>query len=145
MQKVKEIMTKDIVTLNQHDTIFDAAVLMKEKNIGFVPVLDESHVVGTLTDRDLVIRGYALKHPGSTPISELMSTTVIAVRPETSLDEAAEKMANEQIRRLLVIEEGHLMGVVALGDLAIRQTLEEQAGAALSEISEPEHSPYPLQ
>ena len=144
MQKVKDIMSRDIATVNHHDNIFQAAVLMKEKNIGFVPVMDENHVVGTLTDRDLVIRGYAQKHSGSTKINEVMSPTIIAVSPETSLKEAAEKMAKEQIRRLLVIEQGHLVGIVALGDLAIRQAMEEQAGAALGDISEPEHSAPPV-
>ena len=144
MQKVKDIMSRDIATVNHHDNIFQAAVLMKEKNIGFVPVMDENHVVGTLTDRDLVIRGYAQKHSGSTMINEVMSTSIVAVSPETSLKEAAEKMATEQIRRLLIIEKGHLVGVVALGDLAVHDSSEDRAGAALGDISEPEHSSYPV-
>ncbi|MBC8079000.1 MAG: CBS domain-containing protein [Gorillibacterium sp.] len=143
MQTVKDIMSRDIATVNQHDNIFQAAVLMKEKNIGFIPVMNENHVVGTLTDRDLVIRGYAQKHPGSTMINEVMSTSIVAVCPETSLKEAAELMATEQIRRLLIIEKGHLVGVVALGDLAVHDSSEDRAGAALGDISEPEH--YPVQ
>jgi len=140
MKTVQEIMTRDIVTVDRHSTIFQAAVAMHEKNVGFIPVVDEGHVVGTVTDRDLVIRGYAQKHPGSTPIQEVMSTTVIAVGPETPLKEAADKMADEQIRRLLVIDKGHLVGVVALGDLAVRHAFEQSAGVALGDISEPAHT-----
>lgn len=140
MKTVEEIMTRDMITVDRHSNVFEAAVAMRDKNVGFIPVIDEGRVIGTVTDRDLVIRGYAQKHPGSTPIHEVMSTSIVAVGPQTPLDEAAQLMADKQIRRLLVIDKGHLVGIVALGDLAVRHAYEASAGVALGDISEPPHS-----
>ncbi|WP_135547498.1 CBS domain-containing protein [Paenibacillus cymbidii] len=136
MKTVKEIMSTDCVTLTLQDNVFEAALKMKQHNIGFIPVLDGKKLVGVVTDRDLVVRGYAEKHSGSTAIQEVLSEQLTTVNPETSVDDAAKLMANEQIRRLPVVEHGNLVGVVAIGDMAVRTKFEDEAGEALSKISE---------
>jgi len=134
---VRQIMETDLVTVTLQDNIYEAALKMKQHNIGFIPVVDGKKLIGVVTDRDLVVRGYAEKHSGSTAIREVMSDqTLVSVTPETSVEEAARIMAKNQIRRLPVVENGELVGVVAIGDLAVRSALEQEAGEALSKISE---------
>jgi len=137
VRTVKDIMQTDIVTVTLQDNIYEIALKMKQHDIGFIPVVQGKQLIGVVTDRDLVIRGYAEKHSGSTAVKEVMSDQeVVSVPPTTSVDEAAKIMAKNQIRRLPIVEGNELVGVVAIGDLAVRSTLEEEAGAALSEISE---------
>lgn len=138
MKTVKEIMSKDCVTVTLQDNIYEAAVKMKNEDIGFIPVVEGKKLIGVITDRDLVIRGYAQKHSGSTSVSEVVSKDIKTITADTTVDEAAKIMAKDQIRRLPVVENGELLGVVALADLAVRQKFEEEAGQALSQISEPE-------
>jgi CBS domain-containing protein len=89
-----------------------------------------------VTDRELVIRGYADKHSGSGAVKEVLSTDVTTAAPDTSVDDAAKLMASRKVRRLPVVENGKLIGVVAIGDLAVREIFVNEAGEALSEISE---------
>jgi len=133
---IRDIMTTDCVTVTPQDNIYEAAVKMKQHDIGFIPIVEGKKLIGVCTDRDLVIRGYAEKHPGSTSITEVMTKDCITCSPDTSLDEAAEIMADKQIRRLCIVENGELVGVCAIGDLAVRNTLVDEAGQALHEISE---------
>jgi len=136
MRKVADIMTKEVFTVTPQDHVYDCAVLMKQHDIGFVPVVEGRKLVGVVTDRDLVVRGYAEKHQGSEPVTTVMSKDVETISPNLSVDEAAEMMSSRQIRRLPVVENGELCGVVALGDLAVRDIFVNEAGDALSEISE---------
>ncbi len=112
---------------------------MAENDIGFVPVVhveDSGKLLGVVTDRDLVVRGYAKKRPGSCPVQDVMSEAIITVSPDMDAEEAADLMAAHQIRRLPVVENDRLVGVLALGDLSLGNTTGEDAGQALSEISE---------
>ena len=137
VKTVKEIMETDLVTVSLQDNLYEVALKMKQHDIGFVPVVEGGKLVGVITDRDIVVRGIAEKHSGSTAVKEVMSDqTVVTVSPQTSVEEAAQLMAKNQIRRLPVVEAGRLVGVVAIGDLAVRSSTEEEAGHALSEISE---------
>ncbi|WP_188892962.1 CBS domain-containing protein [Paenibacillus radicis (ex Gao et al. 2016)] len=129
-------MSTDCVTATLKDNVYELAVLMKHHDIGFVPIVEESKLVGVVTDRDLVIRGYAEKHSGSTDVATVMTRDVETIGPEATADEAARLMANNKIRRLAVVEEGRLVGIVAIGDLAVRDLFVHEAGEALSEISE---------
>ncbi|MFD2612899.1 CBS domain-containing protein [Paenibacillus gansuensis] len=137
---LKEVMSTDIVTVTLQDNIFEIALKMKQHDIGFIPVLEGRRLIGVVTDRDLVIRGYADKHSGSTAVEHVISKDVRTVSPEMTVDEAAKIMANEKIRRLPVVENGELVGVVAIGDLAVRTKFEDEAGEALSQISEKDKS-----
>jgi CBS domain-containing protein len=136
MKKIKEIMSTDVVTVTLKDNIFEIATKMKENDIGFIPVVEGRKLIGVVTDRDLVIRGYAEKHSGSTAVEEVITKDIVTISPETSVDEASKLMADDKIRRLPVVENGELVGVVAIGDLAVRSKFEDEAGQALSEISE---------
>lgn len=139
MRKIADVMSTGCVTVTPKDNLYEAAVAMREHDIGFVPVVDGNRLVGVVTDRDLAIRGYANKHSGSTSITEVMSDDVQTISPNLSVDEAVSLMAAKQIRRLPVVENGELKGVVALGDLAVREIFVSEAGEALSGISEHEH------
>lgn len=132
-------MAKDCKTVTLQDNVHEIAVIMAENDIGFVPVVeveDKTKLVGGVTDRDLVVRGLAQKRPGSCPVSDVMSETLITVSPDTDAEEAADIMAQHQVRRLPVVEDGRLVGVISLGDLALGNTTGRDAGQALSEISE---------
>ncbi|TYP72678.1 CBS domain-containing protein [Paenibacillus methanolicus] len=139
MKKVREIMSKDVVTATTQDNIFELATIMKNHDIGFVPVVEGEKLIGVVTDRDLVIRGYAAKHSGSTAVSEVITTDIRSIQPDISVDEAAKIMATSQIRRLPVVENGNLLGIVSIGDLAVREIFVNEAGEALSSISEQQH------
>ncbi len=93
-------------------------------------------MLGVITDRDLVIRGYAAKHPGSTAVEKVMSREIQTVSENTSVDEAAELMSSWQIRRLAVTSGQKLIGVVSIGDLAVRNIFADEAGEALHDISQ---------
>jgi CBS domain-containing protein len=136
LRKIADIMSADCVTVTPQDNLYEAASLMKDHNIGFVPVIEGRKLIGVITDRDLVIRGYAEKQPGTISVKEVLTEDVQTVTPQMSVDEAAGIMASSQIRRLPVVENGQLMGVVSLGDLAVREIFVNEAGEALSNISE---------
>ncbi|EJR02522.1 MULTISPECIES: CBS domain-containing protein [Bacillus] len=136
MTQVRELMSTHIVHCTPLDNVYEAAVKMKEESVGLIPVIENQQVVGLVTDRDLVVRGIAEKHPGSNQITNVMTTNIVSVSPDDSIEKATELMAQYQIRRLPVVESGQLVGMLALGDLAIRQSADDQAGFALSEISE---------
>ena len=136
---VKEIMSTNPVKATTQDNIYECAVLMKQHDIGFVPIVEGRKLVGVVTDRDLVIRGYAEKHSGSTSVTEVMTKDIRTVPPSMTVDECARLMADNQIRRLPVVDNGELVGIVSIGDLAIREIFVNEAGDALSAISEHDH------
>jgi CBS domain-containing protein len=136
--KVKEIMTKDVATLNADDTIERAAQLMNQYNIGSIPVCREEKVIGIITDRDIALRSVAHgENCGKQTVREVMSSNPVIVNSETDVHDAARIMSERQIRRLPVVENNNLIGIVSLGDLAVESILKDNAGEALSEISEP--------
>ncbi|MFD3258611.1 CBS domain-containing protein [Paenibacillus lentus] len=140
MRKVKDIMTDEVVTVSPQDNIYEVAVKMKDHDTGFIPVVEDgSRLIGVITDRDLVIRGIAEKNPGSTAVETVMTRGIRAASPDTPVDDAAELMAEQQIRRLPVTEGERLIGVVSIGDLAVRNNFADEAGDALSEISHQVH------
>ncbi|MEH7118725.1 CBS domain-containing protein [Neobacillus vireti] len=143
MEKIRDIMTDEVECCTLLDNIYEVAVKMKELNVGAIPIVDKEKLVGMITDRDIVIRGVAEKHPGSTKVEDIMSKEMITVSPDTSTREAAKLMADHQIRRLPVVENEKLIGIVALGDFAIRELTDDQAKEALSEISEQNSSNIP--
>lgn len=137
MQKVRDIMTKDVSALAPSSTIAEVAQTMRGMDVGSVPLVQDGRLVGVITDRDIVLRVVA---DGLDPHLEQadmhMTRDPITVTPDTSIDEAARIMAREQIRRLPVVEQGHLVGYLALGDLAV-QNRDKKVGETLEQISEP--------
>ncbi|ASR46902.1 CBS domain-containing protein [Paenibacillus kribbensis] len=142
MKKVQEVMTKECVTVTPQDNIYEVAVKMKDNDTGFIPVMEREgsdRLIGVITDRDLVVRGYAAKHSGSSSVDTVMTTGIRTARADMSVDQAAELMAEQQIRRLPVTEGDRLIGIVSIGDLAVRNIFADNAGEALSQISEQVH------
>lgn len=136
VRKIREIMTSNVETCTLLDNVFEVAVKMKELNVGAIPIVDNDKLVGMITDRDIVIRGIAEKHPPSSKVESVMSDHLVTATPDMSTKEATSLMAEHQIRRLPVVEGDKLVGIVALGDFAVDEMTDEQAHYALTEISE---------
>ncbi|WP_379153251.1 CBS domain-containing protein [Paenibacillus sp. sgz5001063] len=138
MKTVKEVMTAHPVCVKLQDNLYEVAVKMKDADTGVIPVVDSDGetLIGIITDRDLVIRGYAQKHSGSTSVETVMTKGITAVSETTSVDEAADLMASKQIRRIPVVEGKKLIGIVSLGDLAVKNIFADEAADALTDISQ---------
>ena len=136
MRSVREVMSTNVDVCTPLDNVFEVATKMKDLNVGAIPIVENNQIIGMITDRDLVVRGIAEKHPGSNPVTNVMSENLVTISPDASLEEASKVMAENQIRRLPVVENGQLVGIVSLGDLATNQYSDDSAGEALSEISE---------
>ncbi|MFZ3579106.1 CBS domain-containing protein [Virgibacillus sp. DJP39] len=138
-KQIREIMTSDVFTINETQSIQEAGALMSEKNIGSMPVVgNDGHIVGMITDRDITLRSTAQGEDSHTPVSEVMTAQqVVKATPDMDVHEAAELMAQQQIRRLPVIENGQVIGMIALGDLAVENQLTNESEEALSSISTP--------
>lgn len=118
--KVKECMCSKVVSVKPDATIQDVAKQMQECHVGCMPVCnDEKKIVGIVTDRDVILRCIACdKEAKQTPVSEIMTTDIYTVAPEDTVSEAIEYMCECQVKRIPVIEEGVLKGIITLGDLA---------------------------
>jgi CBS domain-containing protein len=116
MPSVKDIMTKEVVTIESNKTVFEAAELMTEKNLGCLVVVIKAFPVGILTERDIVRRIVAKRATFDLKVTEVMSKTLITVDPETSLKEAARVMSANKIHRLPVLKQNKLVGIVAASD-----------------------------
>lgn len=136
--KIAEIMTQEVRTCPPEAMLTDVAKVMADLDCGSVPITQGQNLVGIVTDRDIAVRAVAEgRDPKQTTARECMSTSVVCCSPETDAHEAADLMAERQIRRLCVCEGERLVGIVALGDLATVNIHVNEAGAALSSISEP--------
>ena len=135
--KVKDIMTKGVISIGADETAEVAARTLTQHNIGALPVCDSSgKLCGVVTDRDLVIRCMASgKLPANTKVREIMTGQVTSVKPDMDTGVAAHLMGRQQIRRLPVTENGRLCGMVSLGDLATREDSVMDAADALMDIT----------
>jgi len=141
MNRVSDVMTRDVHTLSPDDTLQRAAQLMDELDVGVVPVTDGGELLGVVTDRDITVRGVALNRPGnSTPLSEVMSADAFCCYEDQTLVEVMQQMQDAQIRRLPVVDRARrLVGIVSLGDLAIKAgTPDAELAETLAVISDPE-------
>ncbi|MCY6369550.1 CBS domain-containing protein [Clostridium ganghwense] len=136
--KIKDIMTKTVASINPDDSVERAAQLMKEYDIGSVPVCNGEEVIGILTDRDVTLRSAAEGHNVNTEkVRSVMSSNPVLGTPDMDIHDAARIMSERQIRRLPIVENNKLVGVVSLGDLAVEPHLSNEAEGALTDISEP--------
>ncbi|NLM04806.1 MAG: CBS domain-containing protein [Clostridiales bacterium] len=136
--KVKDVMTSAVSYGRTDDTIDKIAKQMKDLDVGSIPICNNAqNVVGIATDRDIVTRAIGDGIDPSEKVEKIMSTEPISISPEAHVNEAADLMARYQIRRLPVVDNGKLVGVLSIGDLAVRNTCEHEAGKALSDISSP--------
>lgn len=131
-------MTGDLAVISPEATVIEAAQLMQKHDVGAVPVCEGSNIVGLVTDRDIVVRNIAHgKDPNHTPVRDVMTTQVKGISPETNISQAAGIMATQQIRRLPVIQDDRLVGMVSLGDLATKAKFDVEVSTTLGEISIP--------
>jgi CBS domain-containing protein len=142
-QAIRDIMSKDVVCANPETTIKDAAVTMKTRDIGSMPVCEGKRIVGVVTDRDIAVRGVAEgRDPGSTRVREVMSREIVSVSEESDVKEAERLMRERQIRRLPVInDEGELVGYLSMARIA-RTDSPEECGRVLQGVSQPGHQSY---
>ena len=135
--KLRDIMTNPVIRISPEETVTVAARTMTHYNIGAMPVCgSDGRLCGVITDRDIVTRCLAAgRSPGNTSVRDIMTSRVIVARPDMEADLAAGLMGREQIRRLPVMENGKLCGMISLGDLATREEGCVNAGGALTQIS----------
>ena len=135
--KVSDVMTPNPRTVQLSDTLQAAAQIMRDEDTGAVPVVEDgSHVVGMIPERDIVIRAIADGDFECT-IDDIVSDDVICATPDMSTAEAEELMGEHQIRRLPVVDEDeNLIGIVSLGDLAVKENRDSRTGETLEQISE---------
>ncbi len=135
--RVSEAMSRDVAVARPEDSIQTVARRMAEIDVGSLPVCDGEKLQGMITDRDIVVRALAEGRSFETPVREVMTAEVEYAFADDDLDEAADKMAEAQIRRLPVIDQDRrLVGILALGDLT-GKVKDKTAGQTLEEISEP--------
>lgn len=135
--KLREVMTQPCIRIHPEESVAVAARTLTRYNIGALPVCGaDGRLCGLVTDRDIVTRCLAAdRSPLSTSVRDVMTSQVVAARPDMDAQLAASLMGREQIRRLPVVENGKLCGMVSLGDLAVKEESAIEAGDALAEIS----------
>lgn len=118
--RCEEIMKRDVECLSPKDTVEAAAVRMRDENVGFLPVCDASgKVLGTLTDRDIVVRVLATKKPSSSPVETIMTKEVVGCRPQDDIQKAEQLMAQKHKSRIMCLDDGgRLVGIISLSDIA---------------------------
>lgn len=138
--QLQDVMTPQLEYISQNESMIHAARMMREHDIGMLPVLEENQIVGMVTDRDIVTRGLADAIDPETPVSRIMTTGVELRYTDDDVDEAAKLMEQQQIRRLIVVDRTERsVGVVSLGDLATRSDQTQLSGEVLEEVSQPTH------
>ena len=140
--KVRDIMTKDVVFANKDDSVLTVAKLMKHHNVGAIPIVENAEkVLGMVTDRDIVLNMADYNFdPANTFALKLMTDKLYTVKPEADLSSALALMKKQQIRRLPVMEDNKLVGMLSIGDIAVRSDYNMEMSEAISEISMPDLS-----
>ncbi len=137
--QIKDVMTRDVAAVSPDITVADAATQMKELDVGPLPVCDGERLVGMITDRDITTRATAAgQDPQATRVKDVMTPDVLFCFEEQDVDEAAQLMQQKKVRRLLVLNrDSRLVGMVSLGDLAVKTGEEKTPAETLTDISEP--------
>jgi CBS domain-containing protein len=129
--KVRDVMTAEPIVLQQDQSIADAAQAMRDNAVGAVLVVDGDKLCGLVTDRDLVVRAVAESAPSDSPVGRVVSSDLIAVGADDEADDAARVMQEHAVRRLPVMDDGRIVGIVSIGDLAVSRGED----SALADIS----------
>ena len=138
------LMKTLVESISAQDSVEAAARLMRDRNIGFLPVRDElsDRVIGTVTDRDIAIRAVAERQAGTIPVAAIMTRDIVACSPNDDLATAEELMGENLVSRIMCIDDdGELVGVISLSDLALMDG--SQAAKILEQVSAREASVYP--
>lgn len=131
MQKVRDVMSPEPIVLQRNQSIAEAARAMRDKAIGAVLVVDGETLCGLVTDRDLVVRALAESASPGAPVGQVCTPHLVAVDARDEVGEAARVMREHAVRRLPVMDDGHIVGIVSIGDLAVERDEE----SALADIS----------
>ena len=135
-KSVRDAMTEDPRSIGASASVVEAARLMREQHIGSLPITDDEQLVGMITDRDITTRVVAVAaDPKMTSVWDVCSRDLISVEPDKDLGEALQLMARHQVRRLPVVENGRLVGMVAQADIALKDN--ERTGELVGAISKP--------
>ena len=138
MQKLKDIMGRDVKVISPDMNIREAATEMRDGDFGMLPVGENDRMIGTISDRDIAIRAVADGKDTGTKVRDVMSEGVAWAYEDDSVDDAAKIMSERRVRRLPVVNRGkRLVGIVALGDFAVESSEIQPAAQALSGISKP--------
>jgi len=136
--KVREIMTRDVQSVSPDTDLVMIARMMKDLNVGSVPVVENDQLIGIITDRDITIRVVAEgKNPQNEQVRSYLTPNPTTIGSDADAKEASRLMAREQIRRLPVVDDDRLVGFLAIGDLAVDMDRDRVVGDALEKISEP--------
>ena len=138
MQKLQDLMSRDVKVISPDMSIRDAANHMRDGDFGMLPVGENDRMIGTITDRDIAVRAVAEGKDSTTKVRDVMSEGIAWVFEDQTVEEAAKMMSERQVRRLPVVDRNkRLVGIVALGDFAVKSSEIRPAAEALSEISKP--------
>ncbi|KJJ40627.1 CBS domain-containing protein YhcV [Bacillus subtilis] len=132
--KIRDIMTENVECCEPTASITELAKKMRDSNVGSIPICENGILQGIVSDRDIVTRCLA-ENQMDAQASDIMSADIVSGHPDMSAEEAGQLMAEHQIRRLPILENERIAGIVALGDLSVKKDSDQKAGEALSEIS----------
>lgn len=134
--RCSEIMTTDVKTVDRETPIREVAALMREADVGSLPVIENGKLAGIVTDRDIVVRALAEGRDASSPVGQAMTTDVFSVKPDDFVFEAIRLMGDKQVRRIPVVSnDGTLAGIIAMADIALEVEDEREIAETLEEIS----------
>ena len=134
--RASEIMTKSVRTATREMSLREVAAMMRDGDMGAVPVVDDGRLIGIVTDRDIVVRAVAEGKTADTPIGEVMTTELFTVAPDDFAFEAIRLMGDKQVRRIPVVNaDGSLAGIIAMADVALEMEDEREIAETLEEIS----------
>jgi CBS domain-containing protein len=134
--RCREIMTSNVKTASRDMPLREVAAMMRDGDMGSIPVVEGGKLVGIVTDRDIVVRSIADGNDASTPVGDAMTTEIFSVRPDDFAFEAIRLMGDKQVRRIPVLDEnGGLAGIIAIADVALEMEDEREIAETLEEIS----------
>ena len=133
---IRDVMTPNPRTVSPADSIQSAAAIMRDEDTGVVPIVDNGRAVGVVTDRDIVVRAVADGSQLNQTVGQIATNAVVCATPDMSTREAAQLMSDHQVRRLPVVENERLVGIVSIGDLAVKEGKDGRTGDTLQAISE---------
>jgi CBS domain-containing protein len=129
-------MTSSVKTATRDMTLREVAIMMRDGDVGSVPVVEDGKLIGIVTDRDIVVRSIADGKDASSPVGEALTTEIYSVRPDDFVFEAVRLMGDKQVRRVPVVDEaGALAGIIAMADVALEMEDEREIAETLEEIS----------
>lgn len=141
MHTIKDVMSRDVKVISPDATIAEAARCMRDGDFGMMPVGENDRMVGAISDRDIAVRAVAQGRDGKAKVRDVMSEGIHWAYEDDAVDRAAKIMSEHQIRRLPIVNrDKRLVGILALGDLAVKEPEKAPVAEALCEISEHEHA-----